>query len=86
MMTEYSDCFVWRCDSCELEADFARGGVGSMYDAVAELRARGWLISRMAGGWTHYCGAAGCRKARAERSATAAAELLDRVPNLKQVK
>jgi len=49
MMTEYSDCFVWRCDSCELEADFARGGVGSMYDAVAELRARGWLISRMAG-------------------------------------
>ena len=77
MMTEYSDCFVWRCDSCELEAEFARGGVGSMYDAVAELRARGWLISRMAGRWTHY-GNADCRKARADRSSTAVADLLDR--------
>lgn len=78
MMTEYADCFVWRCDSCELEADFARGGAGSMYSAVAELRQRGWLIARMSGSWTHYCGNADCRKARAEKSSAIAKELLDR--------
>jgi len=71
-------CFCWVCDSCGLEAEFARGGAGSMYGAVAELRQRGWLIARLAGGWTHYCGNADCRKARAERSAVAVAELLNR--------
>ena len=68
MMTEYSDCFVWRCDSCELEADFARGGVGSMYDAVAELR--GARLADLSDGWAldALLREADCRKARAERS------------------
>jgi hypothetical protein len=68
MMSEYSDCFLWTCDSCGLEAEFARGGAGSMYDAVAELRARGWLISRMAGGWSHYCSERQAVAKRGQRS------------------
>lgn len=79
MMMEYQEGLCWRCDACGLETeDFPRIGPGSAVEAVAELRQRGWLIGRIGGEWTHYCANAGCRKARAERSAAAVAELLDR--------
>jgi hypothetical protein len=79
MMTEYAEGLCWRCDSCGLETeDFPRTGGGSVVEAVAELRQRGWLIGRLRGEWSHYCSSPSCRKARAEKSAAAAAELLDR--------
>ena len=87
MMTEYSSGCVWTCDACGLESeDFPRVGPGSVVEAVAELRSRGWLIGRIGGEWSHYCSSERCRKVRGERSSAAAGELLDRVPNLKQVK
>jgi hypothetical protein len=79
MMTEYSSGCVWTCDACGLESeDFPRVGPGSVVESVAELRSRGWLIGRIGGEWSHYCANATCRKARADRSSTAVAELLDR--------
>lgn len=79
MLTEYDTGLVWRCDHCQLETeDFPRVGPGSALEAVAELRQRGWLIGRLAGEWSHYCSSPVCRKARADRSSTAVAELLDR--------
>jgi hypothetical protein len=79
MMTEYAEGLVWRCDNCQLETeDFPRLGPGSVVEAVAELRSRGWLIGRIAGKYVHTCSAERCRKARAERSSAATAELLDR--------
>ena len=86
MLTECDTGLVWRCDHCQLETeDFPREGPGSCVEAVAELRSRGWLIGRIGGEWSHYCSSEHCRKARAERSAAATAELLDRVP-LQRVK
>lgn len=82
---EYSDCLQWVCDSCGFESeDFPRSGPGSVVEAVAELRRRNWLIGRIAGKYVHTCSNENCRKARAERSAAATAELLDRP--LRQVK
>ena len=52
MMNEYADCLCWTCDSCGLEAEFPREGVGACATAVAELRQRGWLIARIGGEWT----------------------------------
>ena len=67
MMIEYDTGLVWRCDSCQLETeDFPRIGPGSVVEAVAELRQRGWLISRIAGQYVHTCSNENCRKARAE--------------------
>jgi hypothetical protein len=79
MLIEYDTGCVWTCDSCGLETeDFPRVGPGSVVEAVAELRQRGWLIGRLAGEWTHYCASDSCRKARAEKSSATVADLLSR--------
>jgi hypothetical protein len=52
--SEYSDCFVWRCDGCPKEVAFKPH---DFMGCVAELRARNWSFhcddeDRT---WTHYC-------------------------------
>jgi hypothetical protein len=68
MFTEHSDCFLWSCDDCGLEAEFPPS---QFYERKDELKARGWLIRceeetgyEGAGrDWRHYC-AACARKRR----------------------
>ena len=86
MMTEYAEGLCWRCDSCGLETeDFPRTGGGSVVEAVAELRQRGWLIGRLRGGVEPLLLLAqlpegegrevSCRCGRAARSTTAKCEV-----------
>jgi hypothetical protein len=49
---EYDDSFVWKCDFCGRSAEFPPG---DFWSALAELKSRGWLISREEDGWTHRC-------------------------------
>lgn len=53
MFDEYPDVFVWRCDACGLSAEFP---VGDFWSSLAELKARGWRITRDDNGWAHCCG------------------------------
>ena len=61
MFEEYDDCFVWRCNTCGKTAEFPPG---DFWGALAELKSRGWKVSRGPDDWEHYCGA--CRKKMAE--------------------
>ena len=58
---EHSDCFIWRCDGCRLEAVFPPG---NFWDALAQLKARGWQITRL-DDWVHRCGQ--CKKKSEEK-------------------
>jgi hypothetical protein len=51
--SEYEDCFVWTCDKCGLAAEFP---ATSFWNALGELKGRGWRIGRDDEGWTHHCG------------------------------
>jgi hypothetical protein len=53
---EFPDCFIWQCDRCHLEAVFPRG---NFWSALAELKGRGWQITRL-DDWVHRC--AKCKK------------------------
>jgi hypothetical protein len=53
---EFEDCFVWRCDRCRQEAVFPPG---NFWTALAELKSRGWQITRL-DDWVHRC--AKCKK------------------------
>ena len=70
--SEYEECFIWRCDDCGLEAEFAPRDFMTCW---GELRARGWHAKREQAGdevdWSHKC-------ARCERKAVA--ELMNRKP------
>jgi hypothetical protein len=61
---EFPDCFVWRCNGCQLTVEFAPG---NFYACVAELKSRGWLFERdnESRDWSHRCGK--CKLADAER-------------------
>lgn len=67
--SEYEDCFVWICDKCALSAEFP---ATSFWNALGDLKGRGWRITREDEGWSHYCG----RCAQAAREADKG--LLDR--------
>ena len=58
---EYEDSFVWKCDFCGRSAEFPPD---DFWSALAELKSRGWRISREDDGWTHRCSR--CRKSAAE--------------------
>ena len=53
---EHEGCFVWRCDKCRIEAVFPPG---NFWAALAELKSRGWQITRL-DDWVHRC--AKCKK------------------------
>jgi hypothetical protein len=70
--SEYSDCFVWVCNDCGLEAVFPPD---DFWHRKNELSARGWRFTRHErDGWLHQCGAC------ARKEATAAVSVLDKVP------
>ena len=48
---EHEGCFVWRCDKCRIEAVFPPG---NFWAALAELKSRGWQITRL-DDWVHRC-------------------------------
>ena len=51
---EYADCFMWECNGCGLRAEFPPG---NFHGCVAELKQRGWRITRdRDGDWVHQCG------------------------------
>jgi hypothetical protein len=58
---EHDDCFLWSCDNCGHEIAFKPH---DFYGCVAELKARGWLITHDDERWVHRC--ARCRKSLAE--------------------
>jgi hypothetical protein len=60
--SEYEDCFAWECDKCSLSAEFS---TTSFWNALGELKGRGWRIWREDEGWTHYCSR--CAQAQRER-------------------
>jgi hypothetical protein len=62
MLSEYDDCFIWKCDGCPHEAVFP---VHDFWSALAQLKARGWQITRDEDGWDHRC-----PKCKRERSAS----------------
>jgi hypothetical protein len=66
---EYPDAYVWRCEKCDLTAEFPRH---DFYACVAELHARGWQFSRddpdEGWQWHHKC----------KRCRPTADEILDR--------
>ena len=85
-MSEYEDVFIFSCDGCGLTAEFDRGPPGTFMACVGEIRSRGWRMIREDGDWSHYCSGKECRASAAAKSSARANELLDRVPNLKQVR
>jgi len=77
-MSEYDDCFVFSCDGCGFEAEFARGGPGTFMACVSEIKYRGWRIIREDGDYSHFCDNPECRKAVAAKQSARVKELLDR--------
>jgi hypothetical protein len=53
MFVEYDDCFIWKCEQCGKEAQFAPN---DFWSCVAELKSRGWGFERDEGEWHHSCG------------------------------
>lgn len=58
---EYEDSFVWRCDRCGCSVQFPPN---DFWGALAEIKSRGWEISRDEEGWGHVCRR--CRKTGAQ--------------------
>ena len=50
---EFNDAFVWSCNGCGLTAEFPPE---NFYRCVAELKHRGWRITRDRNEWVHQCG------------------------------
>ena len=50
--SEWEDCFQWTCDGCSKSAEFPPG---DFWQALAELKSRGWRIGRDNNGWSHHC-------------------------------
>jgi hypothetical protein len=52
MFIEYSDCFLWECETCRYQVTFKPH---HFYDCVDELKQRGWSFWREEDGWHHSC-------------------------------
>jgi hypothetical protein len=68
--SEYENCFVWSCESCDATVEFKRiDQPGYFMSCVGELKARGWRIWRDREGewgeWCHKCPK--CRNGEAKK-------------------
>jgi hypothetical protein len=61
---ETPEAFIWRCDDCQLVAEFVPH---DFYRSLAELKARGWRMCMVGEreGWMNYCGKCWRKRARA---------------------